>query len=244
LTCQERHDYQPINVDFTFSNFSQTEQQNRDILHAFAKLANLQPQDVDGLFRGEGFARLVMAGGGVPRDCLSLVLELVKTADIRVGKDDVRILSRTNFEKRIEELKQDSEGNDQHILIRGIYVIRQFCLGRQTNVFFVPEKLLQEQDRVRDLLYRLLDYRIIHSAATAITHKSQAGTYHAFVIDIGCYAHMRTLEGRFAEINIADKDAKETMRSSPILDATALQTLWSAAPANAEAALLGDDGNT
>jgi hypothetical protein len=241
--AQERHDYQPINVDFTFSDFAKTERQNRQILHAFAKLADLSPTDIDALFKGEGFARLVMAGGGVPRDVLSLFLEVVRDGNSPVGKDDVRILSRTNFEKRIEELKQDSEGSDQAALVRGIYVIRQFCLERQTNVFFVSEKLLQEQDLVRDLLYRLLDYRIIHSAATAITHKSQSGTYHAFVIDIGCYAHMRTLEGRFNEIDIADADAKERMRSSPILGTTNLQSLWQSAPADAQSALLSDVGS-
>ncbi len=239
--AQERHDYQPINIDFTFSDFAKTEDQNRQILYAFAKLAGMSPSDIDALFKGEGFARLVMAGGGVPRDVLSLFLEVVKDGDSAVGKDDVRILSRTNFEKRIEELKQDSEGSDQYALIRGIYVIRRFCLERKTNVFFVSEKILQEQDTVRDLLYRLLDYRIIHSAATAITHKSQPGTYHAFVIDIGCYAHMRNLEGRFNEIDISDADAKEQMRSSPILGTADLQTLWQSAPADAQTALLSDE---
>lgn len=239
--AQERHDYQPINVDFTFSDFQKTERQNREILYAFGKLAGVAPAEIDSLFKGAGFARLVMAGGGVPRDFLSLFLEVVGSGDSPIGKDDVRILSRTNFEKRIEELKQDSEGRDQDTLIRGIYVIRQFCLERKTNVFFVPERLLQEEDRARDLIYRLLDYRIIHSVATAITHKSQPGTYHAFVIDIGCYAHMRTLEGRFNEIDISQKDSKEQMRSSPVLGLPELKSLWEAAPPNPHAALLADD---
>src|ERR1019366_8674353 len=56
----------------------------------------------------------VLAGGGVPRDCLSLFLEVLEAVqppagDGRIGKDEVRILSRANFERRIEELKQDSE---------------------------------------------------------------------------------------------------------------------------------------
>ena len=118
--AQERHDYQPINVDFTFSDFQKTERQNREILDAFGKLAGLGTDEVGGLFRGAGFARLVMAGGGVPRDFLSLFLEVVGNADAPIGKDDVRISSRTNFEKRIEELKQDSEGRDQDTLLRGV----------------------------------------------------------------------------------------------------------------------------
>jgi hypothetical protein len=37
----------------------------------------------------------------------------------------LRILSRANFERRIEELKQDSEGAEQGTLIRGIYVLEK-----------------------------------------------------------------------------------------------------------------------
>jgi len=90
-------------------------------------------------------------------------------------------------------------------------------------------------------LYRLLDYRIIHSAGTALTHKSQPGTYHAFVIDIGCYAHMRVLEQKFTEVDLTDPEAKEKMRSAPILDEKAFSALWESAPADTESALKSQD---
>jgi hypothetical protein len=243
--AQERHDYQPVSIDFTFSDFGKTETQNRRILQAFGRQVDIDEAGIEEFFRGEGLRRLVMAGGGVPRDVLSLFLEVLQQVqdrmDPRIGKDDVRILSRGNFERRIEELKQDSEGQEQDRLLRGIYVIRRFCLDRKTNVFFVPEQMLQQHDNMRELLYRLLDYRIIHSLGGALTHKSQSGAYHAFMIDIGCYAHMRTLEGRFTELDIADRDAKEKMRSSPILSEGTLQELWGQAPPKVEQALLEDE---
>jgi hypothetical protein len=79
--------------------------------------------------------------------------------DGRIGKDDIRILSRANFERRIEELKQDSDQAEQGTLIRGVYVIRQFCVvEKKTNIVLVSEATLQQNDRIRALLYRLLDY--------------------------------------------------------------------------------------
>jgi hypothetical protein len=242
LGAQERHDYQPINIDFTFSDFKKTVNQNRQIFTEFGRKAGLNASDVENLFKGDGFQRLVIAGGGVPRDCLSLFLEVLDsvqppTGDGQIGKDDVRILSRANFERRIEELKQDSEGKEQGILIRGIYVLRQFCIDKKINVLLVSEALLQQNDHIRNLLYRLLDYRIIHSAGSALTHKSQVGTYHAFVIDIGCYAHMRKLIGRFTEIDLSANDAKEKMRSGPILDDQIFSKLWESAPQDSENAL-------
>ena len=207
-------------------------------------------QEIDDLFKGEGFERLVLAGGGVPRDCLSLFLEVLPAeqssgVEGRIGKDDVRILSRSNFERRIEELKQDSEGREQDVLIRGIYVLRKFCIDKKINVFLVSEQMMQQEDAIRGLIYRLLDYRIIHSAGSALTHKSQPGTYQAFAIDIGCYAHMRKLSGRFVELNLADAGAKERMRSAPILDAGALDDLWKESPDNVQTSLLKeDDGET
>jgi hypothetical protein len=70
--------------------------------------------------------------------------------------------------------------------MRGIYVLREFCLKKKANVFVVSEQMLQQRDDVRSLINRLLDYRIIHNAGSALTHKSQPGTYQAFAIDIGC----------------------------------------------------------
>jgi hypothetical protein len=155
LGAQERHDYQPINIDFTFSDFKKTVNQNWRILKEFGQRAGLSPLEIENIFKGEGFQRLVIAGGGVPRDCLSLFLEALDgvqppTGDGRIGKDDVRILSRANFERRIEELKQDSEGKEQGILIRGIYVLRQFCIEKRSNVLLVSEALIQQDDNIRN----------------------------------------------------------------------------------------------
>ena len=245
LGAQERHDYQPINIDFTLSDFRKTADQNYKIFLEFGRRAGLSADEMEGLFKGEGFDRLVLAGGGVPRDCLSLFLEVLDSVqppsgDGRIGKDDVRISSRSNFERRIDELKQDSKGTEQGILIKGIYVLRQFCISKASNILVVSEALLQQNDRVRNLLYRLLDYRIIHTAGTALTHKSQPGTYHAFAIVFGAYAHMRKLEGKFSEIDLSAADAKEKMRSGPILDEVAFNTLWTNAPADSEGALLAE----
>lgn len=242
IGAQERHDYQPINIDFTFGEFRKTREQNRRILGEFGRLAEMSRQEIDDLFRGEGFDRLILAGGGVPRDCLSLFLEALQTAQSagaegaegRIGKDDIRILSRTNFERRIEELKQDSEGQEQDVLIRGIYVLRRFCIDRKSNVFLVSEQMMQQEDEIRGLIYRLLDYRIVHNAGSALTHKSQSGTYQAFAIDIGCYAHMRRLAGRFTELNLAATGAKERMRSAPVLNADLFDDLWTKSPENVQ----------
>ena len=244
IGTQERHDYQPINIDFAFTDFRKTVRQNRQILEQFAKSAGISKTELAQLFKGEGFERLVMAGGGVPRDCLSLFIEALQnvvSGDGRIGKDDVRIMSRSNFERRIEELKQDAANEEQATLIRGIYVLRRFCIQKSTNILMVSEEMMQQEDEIRALLYRLLDYRIIHSVGTAMTHKSAPGTYQAFAIDIGCYAHMRKLRGRFNEIDITNAAGRERMRSAPILTEVQLKQLWSAAPENAEDALRNED---
>lgn len=238
--AQERHDYQPINIDFTFNDFLRTESQVRRIFHGYGELAKIKSDEMNGLFRGEGFRRLVLAGGGVPRDCLSTFLEALDDAqngDGRIGKDNIRILSLSNLERRIGELKRDSKSSEEDVLLRGIYVIRRFCIDKKNNVFFIPERVMQEDEPIRKLIYRLLDYRIIHSVGTAFTHKTHPGSYQAYMIDIGCYAYMRKLSGRFVEIDLAAPDAKERIRSGPILSAEQMRGFWREAPADVKRAL-------
>ena len=134
-----------------------------------------------------------------------------------------------------------SAGDEQATLIRGIYVLRKFCIEKKTNIMMVSEEMMQQEDQIRALLYRLLDYRIIHSAGAALTHKSSPGTYQAFAIDIGCYAHMRKLQDRFNEIDVADTTERERMRSAPILTKEQLEELWLTAPVDAEGALRSED---
>lgn len=232
IGVQERHDYQPINIDFTFEHFDRTLAQNKGIFYEYSKMAGMTNAEFDALFKGEGFPRLILAGGGVPRDCMSFFLEAldrVRTSDLsgKIGKDEVRFLSKETFERTIEELKQDSEGQDQDALLRGIYVIRAFCFDKKTNVFLVAENEIQSDDDLKTLLYRLMDYRIIHKVAGSLTHKSKTGSnYQAYAIDIGCYAYMRNLQGRLTEIDLTDKSAKEKMRSSPILESVDFRRIW------------------
>ena len=241
--AQERHDYQPINVDFTLADFKKTANQLREILYRYGEKANMGRGQIDSLFMGEGFERLVLASGGVPRDFLSLLLEALSPkapGEETIGKDDVRILSLTVLQRRIEELKVDSEQRDQDALIKGIYAIRKFCLDKKANVFLVADRVLQEPNGIRDLINRLLDYRIIHSVGSALTHKSISGTFNAYMIDIGAYANLRKLEGRFNEIDITAADAKERCRNAPVLDDQTLMGLYQSVPEEVEQALLAE----
>lgn len=241
---QERHDYLPINVDFTLADFKKTASQLQEILYRFGEKARMDRKQIDALFMGEGFERLVLASGGVPRDFLSLLLEGLSpkpAGQERIGKDDVRLLSLAVFQRRIEELKIDSEQQDQDALIRGIYAIRKFCLDKKSNVFLVADRVLQEPNGIRDLLNRLLDYRIVHTVGSALTHKSIGGTFNAYMIDIGAYANLRKLEGRFSEIDITAPDARERCRNAPVLDASTLVSLYRSAPEKTETAILSED---
>jgi hypothetical protein len=243
IGAQERHDYQPINVDYTLADFKKTSSQLSKILGEYTSKAGMTKTETEYLFKGEGFDRLVLASGGVPRDFLSLLLEALAVkpvGDERIGKDDVRVLSLSTFQRRIEELKADSEEKDHDILIRGIYAIRKFCLDKQTNVFLVSDKTLQEKGPIKDLLNRLIDYRIIHLVGTALTHKSQSGTFTAYMIDIGAYANLRKLHNRFREVDVTATDAKERCRNAPILEGATLENFFNSAPESAEQALLNE----
>ncbi len=117
-------------------------------------------------------------------------------------------------------------------------LLGNFAWSKKTKLFVVQERMLQQNNEWKNLFNRLMDYRIIHNCATAITHKSQDGTYQAFAIDIGCYAHLRKLQDRFSEIDVSSSRAKDQMRSAPVLDEAKLQATFRSAPVDVERALL------
>jgi hypothetical protein len=51
--AQERHDYQPINVDFTLAEFPKTAAQLREILYRFGEKAGMTRTEIDELFRAK-----------------------------------------------------------------------------------------------------------------------------------------------------------------------------------------------
>lgn len=238
---QERQDYQPIVIDFSLADFGRTVERNKSILYEYGILAGVSNQEIDSLFKGQGLQRLVLAGGGVPRDCLSLLLEAMNyklERGERIGKDEMRQLSRTNTEHRISELKQESGDEDSAKLIRAVYAMRSYYLSSKTNIFLIADDQLQKHEWLRALLNRLIEYKIIHTASHALTHKTYAGSYQAYAIDFGFYAHMRVLLNKMDEIDLMDGDAKEMMRSAPIFDVEQFTALLRDAPDDSEKLLV------
>ena len=245
IGAQERQDYQPIEIDFTLEDFPKTENQIRQIFYKFGELAKTPSTEIDKLFQGDGFKRLVLAGGGVPRECLSLFLQVLENrknnSSDKISKDEIRNLSRSILQKRIQELKDDSQQDEHNPLLKGISVIRTFCETAKNNVFMIPDILLREDTKIERLIYRLLDHKIVHSVGSAFTNKSQAGTFHAFMIDIGCYANLRKLSGKMKEIDLSEMDAKEQIRSAPILTETILKEIWLHSPNDPEKTILAEE---
>lgn len=63
-----------------------------------------------------------------------------------------------------------------------------------------------------------------------------------FVIDIGCYAHLRKLDGRLNGIDVSDREAKEKPRSAPAFGESDFESFLLRSPGDVEAALLSDAG--
>ena len=65
-----------------------------------------------------------------------------------------------------------------------------------------------------------------------IRDSNPRGTLNAYMIDIGAYANLRKLEGRFTEIDISAPDARERCRNAPVLHGTTLAQFYYAQRAN------------
>lgn len=159
--------------------------------------------EIDRLLTEGGRERLVLASGGVARDCLTLVRRAVRNSSERpshrwrqknrVTAEDVAQAATDLYGQKQEELKQDA-GDDAERLRTRLAAIVRFCLEtNRTNVFLVETTKLQEESWGKDI-QALADLRFVHRIDTLSTKRQEyAGRkFAAFTLDLSTWTSTRS----------------------------------------------------
>lgn len=225
IGVQARHDYQPLDLDFSLEKFEQTKNSLWSILTGISKTVQIDEDQLRTLFGGDGLNRLVLASGGVPRDFLSILVNYLNSSypssGKKVIKDVVRDFAGKIFADKKEDLKRDADSSEVDHLYSLFSKISAFCLEeKQKNIFQISKDSEEKKPDDYFRLLKLADFRLIHLISTSRSNPTHPGkVFDIYCLDLGTYAHIRKLSGKLDEIDLSlGKESIDKLRTAPIFE--------------------------
>ncbi len=217
-----KDDFSPIRLDKELYDFINL----KDFL--LRVTSNLNPElsissgDISSLFNNEDVLNYTaVATGGVPRDFLVTLSELIKIA----RTDQSSSIKKEHLYSAVADLKLDKEQNIEvesdispEILRNALVVIEeQIIRDLNTNVVLYPTKLVKEHEHLLKNLVNLRYFHIISDSVTSENVKKE--TFTAYLIDMTFYAKGKKLKPGFKFRPFWEQDAKHRLphlRSAPV----------------------------
>lgn len=135
------------------------------------------------VFRGNAFAELVRAAGGIPRDAINIAALAAQHArDELISLPDVRRAARDWYLRDKQTAINANEQSRQMLRI----LIDEVVGRRRSRTF-----LLDQLDARHATIDELYDARLLHVLQRGIVDSKSPGTlYDGFAIDYGCYVDL------------------------------------------------------
>jgi len=196
-------DADSIDLDITLEKYAVARAFLRQILAKFAEEAGVGLVE---LMTDGAFDRLVLASGGVARDCLSVfrmavgvARERLQSADKhrdsneKITAEDVNAAAGEYDAYKREDFKRDTD-DDQEELQEEFEKLKTFCLDEiKANCFLVHK---DAKGKEVNLIHELVDLKLFHLVRSRVTVSGRAGKiYEAYMLDLSQYAGARKRRG-------------------------------------------------
>ena len=215
-----KDDFSPIRLDKELDDFHNL----KDFLLRIT--ANLNPDldislnDINGLFNNEEVLNYaIVATGGVPRDFLVNLAELIKIAKT----DNSSTIKKEHLYSAISDLKEDKSQNieiecdiSSEKLRQALEIIKTEVVDDlKTNIILYPLKLTKEHE---SLLKNLVNLRYLHIINEHTSSKRiNDEQYTSYLIDMTFYATGKRLKQgfKFRSFWIQESEKDNQVRNSP-----------------------------
>jgi hypothetical protein len=194
---QTGHDAAIINLDITLEQPAKAKTFLTSILESYAKQANL-PSIFNAVSKS-ALDRLVLASGGVPRDCIvltSLAIQVAREGGAKNARvQDVNEAAGRNAQPKLQELEDDAASSvgSASASKNALNVLREFLINlRQTTYFRVDFRDKELHQREYDVLQSLMDLRLIHLINSSVSDERLAGhRSEVYMLDLSQFASSR-----------------------------------------------------
>ena len=214
-----KHDGQSLNLDYNFENFNSLVTFMKDLLNSINKKVDVTI-DYEKLFSENGFRFLCLASGGVPRDFLSLFIDLgnkIINGQSSISKPLVIETSIENLPNKLEAFNTDSQDEREILEYYLQYIKSEIVDNRKWNSFLVSNSEVLKYPQINQAIKELVDLRLIHLANSNTSSAPSDGTrYSAYLVDVGLFPNANPRNFKQVEPGQKDEEGREDkIRSSP-----------------------------
>jgi len=214
-----KHDGQSLNLDYNFENFNSLVAFMKDLLNSINKKVDVTI-DYEKLFSENGFRFLCLASGGVPRDFLSLFIDLgnkIINGQSSISKPLVIETSIENLPNKLEAFNTDSQDEREILEYYLQYIKSEIVDNRKWNSFLVSNSEVLKYPQINQAIKELVDLRLIHLANSNTSSAPSDGTrYSAYLVDVGLFPNANPRNFKQVEPGQKDEEGREDkIRSSP-----------------------------
>jgi hypothetical protein len=217
-----KDDFSPIRLDKELYDFGNLKDFLLRITANLNPDLNISVQDISSLFNnGEVLDYATVATGGVPRDFLVTLAELLKIA----RSDNSNTIKKSHVYSAISDFKLDKEQNIEiecdippEKLREALEMIQVRVIdGLKTNVILYPHKLVKEHEELLRNLVNLRYLHIINENTSSENRKKEI--FVSYLVDMTFYATGKRLKQGFDFRHFWEQDADHRhkhLRSAPI----------------------------
>lgn len=217
-----KDDFSPIRLDKELYDFENLVEYLLQITANLSPSLEINSHDLKSLFVNDEVLKFtVVATGGVPRDFLVILSEIIRIA----LSENANKIKKEHLYSAISDLKQDKEQNIEvecDIPVEKIrealsIIHREVIDGLKTNVILYPEHLAKEHE---SLLKNLINLRYLHVInETTSSERVKKENFVSYLVDMTFYATGKRLKQNFdfREFWVQDSGSRHTnLRTAPI----------------------------
>lgn len=217
-----KDDFSPIRLDKELYDFANLKDYLLKITANLNPKLELNGNDILSLFSNEDVLNYTtVATGGVPRDFLVILSELIKIARL----DSSNSIKKEHLYSAISDLKQDKEQNIEiesdispEKLREALDIIdSEIIRDLKTNVILYPSQLAKEHNALLKNLVNLRYLHIINENTTS--EKVKKETFVSYLVDMSFYATGKRLKQGFDFRQFWQQDSSQrhiNLRNAPI----------------------------
>ncbi|MDR7239156.1 ORC-CDC6 family AAA ATPase [Neobacillus drentensis] len=215
-------DFTSINLDYNLSDMESLTRYLLEITSSLDRNLEISISDIEGLFGNEALLYTVVATGGIPRDFLIMLGELVTITRLnsrnKITREDIYQASRELEKDKGENIEFDSNITPELIDNTRALINSEIVEKHKTNVFLYPNNpTLKEEAIIRNLV----NARYLHVIKESVSSENvKRKLFNAYLVDMSLYATGKRLKPNFKFREFWKRDDNSRIKdldSAPIL---------------------------